>query len=74
MPATRLADSSPCSNVRSAWVNDRRDSQSNKPGRPAAVKSSTHEPMVKASVRIAAVAALSDIEAANNAIAPTSRP
>ncbi len=60
--------------MRSAWVSDKRDSQSKKPGRPATVKSSTQEPIVTASVTIAAVAALSDIDAANNASAPTSSP
>ena len=45
-----------------------------RPAGPASAKSSTQEPIVKASVTIAAVAALSEIAAANSAMAPTSRP
>ena len=74
MPNTRPADSSPCSKGRSVCVSDNRDIHSSTPGWPASAKSSTQEPIVKASVMIAAVAALSEMAAANSAMAPTSKP
>jgi len=73
-PNTRPMDNSPCSKLRSVWVSDRRETHSKSPGCPASAKSSTHEPMVTASVMMAAVAALSAIAAAASAIAATSRP
>src|SRR5262245_51382419 len=73
-PAVIAAENKPCSKLRRICVNDRRETHSNKPGRPAAVKSTTQDPIVTASAIIAAVAALSQIDAANNATAPTSAP
>jgi hypothetical protein len=70
VPTTRPTEKRPRSNERNICVSERRESQSRKPGLPAAVKSSTQEPMVKASATIAAVAALSETDAANNASAP----
>ena len=55
-------------------VSDRLASHSIHPGRPAMVKSITHDPMAKARVTMAAVALLSVIDAANSATAPMSRP
>src|SRR3954454_1488998 len=73
-PTTRALDSNPCSKLRKVCVRDSCESQPRTPGCPAAVKSSTQEPIVKASVTIAAVAALSEIEAAKSAIEPISIP
>ena len=73
-PSAVPAENRPCSKPRSACVKESRAIQSNTPGRPATVKSSTQEPMVKASVTIAAVAALSAMAAANSATEPTSNP
>src|SRR5437588_3830930 len=70
----RFTDSRPCSNGRNTCVNDSRAIHSSRPGWPARVKSKTHEPSVNASVTIAAVAELSEIDAANSAMAPTSKP
>ena len=53
---------------------DNREIHSSRPGWPAKPKSKTQEPMVNASATIAAVAALSEIAAANSAMAPTNRP
>ena len=64
IPSTRPADRSPCSKLRSVCVSDRRDTHSSTPGCPASAKSSTQEPMVKASVTMAAVAELSEMLAA----------
>jgi hypothetical protein len=74
MPAIKPADSRPVSKVRSAGVKERWASQPATPELPAVVKSRTQEPMVKASAMIAAVAEESEIDAANSAIAPISRP
>src|SRR5262249_37583193 len=74
MPRASPIHSSPCSKRRNGCVNDRSAIHSTRPGGPATVKSSTHDPMVNASVTMAAVAALSDTAAANKAIAPTSEP
>ena len=73
-PTTNPVDSSPCSNVRSVCVRDRLESKPSTPGWPARAKSITQEPMVKESVIIAAVAALSEMAAENSAIAPISKP
>ena len=73
-PTTRPTDNRPCSNVCKTCVNDRAAIHSSRPGRPATVKSSTQEPIVKARVTIAAVAALSDTDAENSAMAPTNKP
>ena len=73
-PTTRPTLNKPCSKGRNTCVIDKRESHSRRPGWPATVKSKTHEPMVKASVMMAAVAALSDMDAANSAMAPISRP
>ena len=72
--STRPPDSNPCSNGRSVWVNDNCAIHDSSPGLPATVKSRTHDPIVTASAIIAAVAALSAIDAENSASAPTSRP
>src|SRR3954454_14732648 len=74
IPTTSPADNRPRSNERSVCVSDRRESQSRSPGRPAAVKSNTQDPIVKDSAMMAAVAALSEIEAANSEIAPIRSP
>ena len=74
MPTTSPIDRSPCSNVRRAWLSDSREIQPSRPGLPASVKSSTHEPIVNAKVTMAAVAAPSEMDAANNAMAPISKP
>jgi len=60
--------------VRNTWVNDGRAYPFEKAGMTGHRKIQHHEPIVKASVTIAAVAALSDIDAANSAMAPTSNP
>ena len=73
-PETRPTDSSPCSKLRSTCVSDSRPTHSSTPGWPAKAKSKTHEPIVNASVTIAAVAELSEMAAENSAMAPTSRP
>ena len=73
-PRRRPGDRSPCSKVRSVCVSDKRDNHSSAPGWPAKAKSRTQEPMVKASAMIAAVAELSEMLAANSAMAPTSKP
>ena len=74
VPSTRPPESSPCSNGRSVWVSDSFAIHDNNPGLPATVKSKTHDPIVTASAMIAAVAALSAIDAESSASAPTSRP
>ena len=74
VPSTRPPDSSPCSNGRIVWVSDSCAIHDSSPGLPATVKSRTHDPMVTAKATIAAVAALSEIDAENSASAPTSRP
>ena len=74
MPNKRPADRSPCSNGRSVCVSDNWDIHPSMPGCPTSAKSSTQEPMVKARVMIAAVAALSEMLAENSAMAPTNRP
>src|SRR4029077_13734582 len=71
IPSTRPADRSPSSKPRSVCVSDRRDTHSSTPGCPASAKSSTQEPIVKASATIAAVAELSEMLAENSAMAPT---
>ena len=74
MPDMRPTESSPCSKLRSVCVSDNRDIHSSTPGWPASAKSSTQEPIVKASAMIAAVAELSETAAENSAMAPTSKP
>ena len=74
MPNKRPADRSPCSNGRSVCVSDNCDIHPSAPGCPASAKSSTQEPIVKASVMIAAVAALSEMLAENSAMAPINTP
>ena len=74
MPKRRPIDRSPCSKVRSVCVSDKRAIHSSAPGCPAKAKSRTQEPIVKARAMIAAVAELSEMLAANSAMAPTSRP
>ena len=74
IPNKRLADRRPCSKTRSVCVSDNRDIHPSTPGCPESAKSSTHEPMVKASVMIAAVAALSEMLAENSAMAPIKMP
>src|SRR6476660_8608328 len=69
-PSTRPPESNPCSNGRSIWVSDRCAIHDSSPGLPATVKSRTHDPMVTAKATIAAVAALSEIAAENNASEP----
>jgi hypothetical protein len=64
IPKTSPAERSPCSNVRNAWVRERRDIQPKVPDWPASAKSITHDPIVKPSVTMAAVAELSEIAAA----------
>src|SRR5260370_37859166 len=54
IPSTSPVDSNPCSKARRVWVNDNCASHADKPGRPASVKSSNHDPMVAASAIIAA--------------------
>jgi hypothetical protein len=56
------------------WVSEKWANHSSHPGRPAMVKSTTQDPIVNASVTIAAVALLSVIDAAKRATAPISRP
>ena len=73
-PSRRPMEKSPCSKVRSVCVSDNRATQSSAPGCPAKAKSRTQEPIVKARAMIAAVAELSEMLAANSAMAPTSRP
>jgi hypothetical protein len=74
IPSTSPAGKTPCSNVRSVCVNDKRDKESKMPVCPASAKSRTQEPTVTASVMIAAVAELSAIDAAASAIAATRTP
>ena len=74
IPTTRPADNNPCSNGRSVCVREICESQPSTPECPAAVKSSTHDPMVTAKTMMAAVALLSEMAAANSAIAPISIP
>src|SRR5262249_50285851 len=74
MPTTRPADSRPCSKLRKVCVNDIWAAHADQPEPPARVKSTTQDPIVAASAMMAAVAELSDIVAANSAIAPTRRP
>src|SRR5262245_927358 len=74
IPNTNPPDKSPCSNVRRVCVSESRAIHPSQPGCPARAKSSTQEPMVKASATIAAVAELSETAAANSAIEPTSKP
>jgi hypothetical protein len=57
-PTSRPTLNSPCSKGRNTCVIDRRESQSSSPGCPASAKSRTHDPIVKARVMMAAVAAL----------------
>ncbi len=73
-PNKRPAERSPCSNGRSVCVSDNWDIHPSTPGCPASAKSSTQEPMVKARVMIAAVAALSEMLAEKSAMVPTKRP
>ena len=73
-PRTRPTDSSPCSNGRNVWVRDSFAIHESSPGLPATAKSRTQDPMVTASAIIAAVAALSEIDAENSASAPIRRP
>src|SRR6516225_11900965 len=68
IPKTTAAEKRPCSKVRNAWVKERRDIQPKMPDWPASAKSNAHEPIVKPSVTMAAVAELSEIAAAKSAI------
>ena len=58
----------------SVCVSEICESHPSTPECPAAVKSSTHEPMVTAKTMMAAVALLSETAAANKAIDPISNP